>query len=159
MTRLPQLPLPSPPTGRSEWFEDGVRFRCLGQECGACCSGKLGPGVVWVTHEDAERLATHLSLTRGGLQHRYLRRLEGRWCLRERANYDCIFYDPGRGCSVYEARPTQCRTYPFWGRILASPVTWRYEAEKCPGIGCDATRVTAEEVRRQLEIDERRKRR
>ena len=157
MTRLPQLPA-APPAGPAEWFADGVRFRCLGPECGACCSGEQGPGVVWVGREEAARLAQHLRLSRGELRRRYLRRLDGRWSLREHSNYDCVFLEPGRGCRVYEARPTQCRTYPFWGRILASRDAWREEAGQCPGIGGDAPRVPAEEVRQQLEIDARHRR-
>ena len=73
--------------------------------------------------------------------------------MRERANFDCVFYRPGEGCTVYAARPTQCRTYPFWGRILASPTTWEIEAETCPGIGCDETRVATDEIRRRLALD------
>lgn len=162
MTRLPQLPRSTALSGDSAasgdrpWFEDGVRFRCLGTECGDCCSGKHGPGAVWLGREDSERLARHLSITVRELRHRYLRRVAGRISLRERANFDCVFYRPGKGCSVYEARPLQCRTYPFWGRILASRVTWEIEAESCPGIEYDQTRVAGKEVKRLLAIDSRR---
>ncbi len=157
MTRLPQLPPQEKTSANSgDWFDGGVRFRCLGPECGDCCSGKHGPGAVWLSREDVERLADHLSLTPQELRRRYTRRLNGRTSLRERANFDCIFYRPGEGCSVYGARPLQCRTYPFWGRILASRTTWDNEAEQCPGIGGDA-RVPGEEVKRQLALDSRRR--
>ena len=33
-------------------------------------------------------------------------------------NHDCIFYDRQRGCTVYEDRPRQCRTWPFWRPLL-----------------------------------------
>ncbi|MCP3960581.1 MAG: YkgJ family cysteine cluster protein [bacterium] len=149
MSRLPCLQPDTP-----DWFEDGVRFRCLGPECGACCSGQSGPGVVWVSREDVERLAEHLGPGVWEVRRRYLRRLDGRDSLREHANYDCVFYRPGTGCTVYEGRPLQCRTYPFWGRVTASRTTWEIEAESCPGIGCDDTRVSAEEIRRQLNLDQ-----
>ena len=30
-------------------------------------------------------------------------------------NYACVFFDlEKKCCSIYEARPTQCRTFPFW---------------------------------------------
>ncbi len=151
------LPRTAPTGEPSCWFVAGVRFRCLGTGCGDCCSGKQGPGVVWLGYEELERLARHLSLTRQELRRRYLRRLNGDTCLRERANFDCIFYQPGRGCSIYDVRPLQCRTYPFWGRILASRVTWEIEAESCPGIGYDDTRVSGEEVHRRLALDARRR--
>ena len=156
MTRLPQIP-PAGAAGR--WFDGGLRFRCLGPECGDCCSGKHGPGAVWLGREEIERLANHLRLTVRELRHRYLRRLHGRTSLRERANFDCVFHRPGEGCTVYEARPLQCRTYPFWGRILASRVTWGHEADKCPGIGFDETRVAGDDIRRRLGRDARRRRR
>ena len=157
MGRIPQHNSTPGTKSRREWFDDGVRFRCLGAECGACCSGQMGPGAVWVGREEMERLATHLSLSFVEFKRRYVRRLEGRHSLKEQDNYDCIFYRSGEGCSVYEARPGQCRTYPFWGRIMASPATWAIETDKCPGIGCDETRVAAEEIRQQLEIDTRRR--
>ena len=164
MTRLPQIPSDTRP---GHWYDDGVRFRCLGPECGDCCSGKHGPGAVWLGREEILRLADFLSLTVKELRQRYLRRIRGRTSLRERANFDCVFYRPGEGCSVYEARPTQCRTYPFWGRILASRTTWGYEAEQCPGIDVAETldpedaysvEVPGEEVSRLLAIDQKRKR-
>ncbi len=151
MTRLPQI-APAKPQD-PDWYQDGVRFRCLGSECGLCCSGRIGPGAVWLNQAEMEQLAEHLSLTLPELKRRYVRRLEGRYSLKERANYDCIFYREGAGCSVYAARPGQCRTYPFWDRIMATPVTWAIEAESCPGIEVDDTRVEAGEVRRQLAID------
>lgn len=156
MTRLPQLSTQREKAYAGRWFDGGVRFRCLGPECGECCSGKHGPGAVWLGREDTERLAAHLSLTLKEFRRSYTRRLRSRTSLRERANFDCIFYRPDVGCSVYEARPLQCRTYPFWSRILASRVTWDNEAEQCPGIGGD-DRVSGEEIKRQLELDSRRK--
>lgn len=156
MARLPQLPK-TRTQDRRDWFEDGVRFRCLGTECGACCSGEMGPGAVWVDEEEMELLAEHLALSVAALKRRYVRRLEGRYSLQERSNYDCVFYRPGKGCAVYEARPGQCRTYPFWERVIASRATWAIETDKCPGIGCDDTLVPADEIRRQLEIDQRRR--
>jgi uncharacterized protein len=54
--------------------------------------------------------------------------------LRETAAYDCVFWGEG-GCAVYEDRPVQCSTYPFWDSILDSRVSWRDEGRSCPGIG------------------------
>jgi Fe-S-cluster containining protein len=52
--------------------------------------------------------------------------------LREKKNYDCIFWD--NGCTVYAHRPVQCRTYPFWEGPLASAEKWKWEGRFCPGI-------------------------
>lgn len=56
-----------------------------------------------------------------------------RLSLREKENYDCIFWGD-QGCSLYEARPLQCRAFPFWPRNLASKEDWDSAAEDCPGM-------------------------
>ena len=53
--------------------------------------------------------------------------------LREKPGYDCIFWE-GEGCSVYEQRPVQCSTFPFWATILDSQEAWKDAARDCPGI-------------------------
>ena len=41
--------------------------------------------------------------------------------------HGCTFLTREGGCGVYEARPVQCRAYPFWPRVLKSPETWNHE--------------------------------
>lgn len=139
----------------TDWFENGLRFKCKGCECGDCCSGKHGPGTVWVSDEEVARLAAHVGMEAAAFRERYTRVVDGRVSLVERVNDDCIFYREGTGCLVYEARPVQCRTYPFWGKILRGPRTWSEEAKKCPGIHEDADVVPAEAIRAVLEEDEK----
>jgi Fe-S-cluster containining protein len=76
-------------------------------------------------------------------------RPEERLSLRERTggtgpqrSEDCIFWRDG--CTVYGARPLQCRIYPFWSELLASAEIWRKTAEECPGIGGGAWHSKAE---------------
>jgi Fe-S-cluster containining protein len=46
-----------------------------------------------------------------------------------KVNDRCIFLGAdGKQCSIYEARPIQCRTYPFWPRLLSDPKEWSKEA-------------------------------
>ena len=52
--------------------------------------------------------------------------------------HDCVFWTDG-GCSVYSARPLQCRTYPFWSHIVDSEEQWAREAAECPGIDIGPT--------------------
>lgn len=41
----------------------------------------------------------------------------------------CIFLgEDGKQCSIYEARPVQCRTYPFWPRLITNQLGWDAEA-------------------------------
>jgi Fe-S-cluster containining protein len=55
-----------------------------------------------------------------------------RLSLKEKSNYDCIFWEDG--CGVYAARPLQCRTFPFWASILDSPESWAMAKSGCPGM-------------------------
>ena len=38
----------------------------------------------------------------------------------------CVFLENNQ-CSIYEARPVQCSTYPFWPNILKSEKAWNEE--------------------------------
>jgi Fe-S-cluster containining protein len=49
-------------------------------------------------------------------------------------DHTCVLLKDGQ-CAVYEARPLQCRTYPFWGIHLADPESWQRASKSCPGIG------------------------
>jgi uncharacterized protein len=56
--------------------------------------------------------------------------------------YDCIFLqqsDNRRVCSVYPVRPLQCRTWPFWEGLLATPDNWASASQTCPGINTGPT--------------------
>jgi Fe-S-cluster containining protein len=37
-------------------------------------------------------------------------------------------------CTIYEARPYQCRSFPFWKRHLVSSREWEKVGDRCPGI-------------------------
>jgi Fe-S-cluster containining protein len=56
-----------------------------------------------------------------------------RLSLKEKSNFDCVFWKDG--CSVYEARPLQCRAFPFWPSIVHSSGAWKAAARDCPGMG------------------------
>jgi len=53
---------------------------------------------------------------------------------------DCVLLDrqsaPGKAvCSVYDARPVQCRTFPWWPEHLTSPREWQRLGRRCEGVG------------------------
>lgn len=112
------------------WYQDGLRFACT--RCGACCTG--APGFVWVSVAEIEALAAELRLSTDEFGRRFLRRVGDRISLVERPNGDCVFWDANRGCTVYESRPVQCRTWPFWTENLESRETWEETGSRCPGI-------------------------
>ena len=56
--------------------------------------------------------------------------------LKEYPDGDCILLDPEkRTCLVYEARPIQCRTWPFWDSTIKTKKAWKETCEECPGAG------------------------
>lgn len=116
-----------------KWFKDGVRFRCQWPDCVDCCTGKQGEGYVWVSGDEMEAIAEHLGMAFFDFTRKYVRNVSGAYSLIEKPNHDCVFLENGR-CSIYEVRPTQCSTYPFWPDIMHSESTWHAEAKHCPGV-------------------------
>lgn len=84
----------------------------------------------------------------------HTRRVDGRLSLREESDGRCVLFEGGTGCRAYEARPRQCRTWPFWTRIVATPAAWDREAADCPGMGKGEV-VGAEEIERLSRSPER----
>lgn len=114
------------------WFKDGLRFTC--SQCGDCCTG--APGYVWVNAEEIAALAARLELTPAEFEQKYTRKLGVRRSLVEFPNGDCVFFDgQARKCTVYEDRPRQCRTWPFWSSNVKSEQAWRETCQACPGSG------------------------
>jgi Fe-S-cluster containining protein len=125
----------------SEWYADGLRFEC--SQCGNCCTGP--PGAVWFTEDEGRAMAARLGIPEERFYRTFARREGGRWSLTERKTvhgFDCTFLDretaPGKAiCRLYDARPVQCRTWPFWPENLETPEAWE-EARRvtpCPGMG------------------------
>lgn len=118
---------------KEKWYGGGLRFECT--QCGNCCSGP--PGYVWVTREDIARIAESLGRSDGVLDRKYVRRVGLRYSLTEKPDGDCVFLKRKDGksyCGVYDARPLQCRTWPFWSQNLRSANSWRQASETCPGM-------------------------
>jgi hypothetical protein len=115
------------------FFEQGLCFQCTG--CGHCCSGY--PGFVYLSEHDVHELAAHLDLDLTVFLRRHTRivriRDERRLSLIEKAPVDCVFYTDR--CTVYPARPYQCRSFPFWDTVLTSADEWERTGRTCPGIG------------------------
>ena len=114
------------------WYHAGLRFSCT--QCGHCCTG--APGFVWVNSEEIVALALLMGLDVETFEDRYVRRVGSRKSLREFPNGDCVFFDDQtRKCSVYSARPRQCRTWPFWDSNLQTKEDWEHTCGVCPGSG------------------------
>jgi Fe-S-cluster containining protein len=115
---------------RKRWWYKGVRFACQGS--GKCCVSRGAYGYVYLTLEDRQRLARTLGMATRDFTHRYCTKTNGLFHLKD-AGPDCVFLEGSR-CSVYEGRPTQCRTWPFWPENMGARA-WTAIAAFCPGVG------------------------
>ncbi len=123
-----------PPQSDSHpWYRDGLRFTC--SQCGDCCTGE--PGYVWVNQAEIDAMAQLLGVEdRERFEREHVRRIGIRKSLREFPNGDCVFFDSqSRRCRVYQARPRQCRTWPFWNSNLKDQAAWKQTCDACPGAG------------------------
>ena len=116
------------------WYSEGLRFACT--QCGRCCGG--APGQVWISASESDALASFLGLDAGAFQRRYTFADRQRGVsLKDKGrlhDYQCVFYEPDQGCTVYAYRPRQCRTWPFWRSVVRSRRAWYEHALDCPGM-------------------------
>lgn len=115
------------------FYKNGLKFEC--KNCGHCCADE--PGYVFLSEKDIQVLSDGLNLSKDDFIITYCRTIDfGAMklvSLIEKDNYDCVFLTD-KGCKVYEYRPIQCRTYPFWQHILEDEKSWNDEALQCPGM-------------------------
>lgn len=119
-------------TKRTPWYREGLRFECT--QCGACCSGE--PGYVFVSDDEIQSMADRLQMAFDAFERKFVRMVGTDKSLVEYPDGDCIFLDPdSRHCLVYEQRPIQCRTWPFWDSTLEDEAAWEEACDVCPGSG------------------------
>ena len=84
---------------------------------GNCCIGESGN--IWINRQEIDKLSNHLNISLDEVYSKFLEKRGYKYSLKEtrlsQDNYACIFFDlDKKQCSIYDARPTQCRTFPFW---------------------------------------------
>jgi len=129
------------------WYQDGLRFACT--QCGHCCTG--APGFVWVTDDEIADIANFLAEPIHQTEALYTKAVGRDISLRERGNGDCVFYDRKQGCTIYQVRPRQCRTWPFWQSNIATPEDWKQTCQSCPGSG-QGELIPVEEITRRMKV-------
>ena len=116
---------------------EGVHFSCQAN-CGKCCDEP--GGIVYLSPDDAQRLADHADLPVDAWLERDTRQTyDGRYVLKSREEDGiCIHLNDQKQCNIYEVRPQQCRAFPWWGENLATASAWKKVKATCPGIDAEA---------------------
>lgn len=117
---------------KNSWYKKGIQFEC--QSSGRCCTSRGEYGYVYLTKSDRQNMAKTLNLGLTEFTLKYCTRYdESTYYLKAKNRETCVFLENNK-CSVYEGRPTQCRTWPFWPENMNAKV-WKKEiATFCPGI-------------------------
>lgn len=107
-----------------------LRFQCI-PGCTNCCRVK---GFVYITEDDLLRAAQFLQMPSADFEAKYVVRTRHTLRLRKPQQEQCHFLQEG-GCGIHPAKPTQCRTYPFWPELVEDRQNWEEARGVCPGIG------------------------
>lgn len=108
----------------------GLRFACQ-RGCINCCDQE---GYVYLTEDDVTRAAQFTGMAAAAFEKKYVYRTRHQRRFRKPRDKQCPFLE-GHGCSIHPAKPTQCRTFPFWPELVENRAEWDQAAQFCPGIG------------------------
>lgn len=93
-------------------FDDTACARCGGK----CCTGERGN--IFADKAELERIRAFFGLEKAEFDKLYLRKVGLRLSFKEfefEGGFACVFFDTKeRKCGIYEFRPKQCRSFPFW---------------------------------------------
>ena len=116
-------------------FQDKTEsFSCM--RCGKCCEGRGG---IVVGPRDLPRLCAYFSLPAERVLQEYTETIGGKPVLKCGDDGFCLFFKPGRGCSIHPARPAVCRAWPFFRGNLVDAMSFFMAREDCPGISREVT--------------------
>lgn len=100
---------------------------------GRCCTGESG--YIYVTKSEIFAIAEVLEMDVNDFALKYLFKKGYKYSIKENKvgdSYECVFYDKAsNGCKIYNARPNQCKTFPFWDYFKSRVDEVKQE---CPGI-------------------------
>ena len=114
-------------------YSKNIHFKCQGSA--NCCVSRGSYGFVYLSLIDLKKISKFFKLDKIKFIRKYCEYTNGFLHLREtKKNGDCIFLKNKR-CSIYSARPIQCRTWPFWEENMQAK-KWNHSLKNfCPGIG------------------------
>ncbi len=110
-------------------FDSSACYTCEGR----CCTGESG--YIFVSKVEIEKICKLLNLEIRDFVENYLFKKGYKYSIKELKtgdSYECIFYDREmKGCKIYEARPSQCISFPFWEYYKSREDEL---VRECPGI-------------------------
>ena len=105
------------------------RFNC--QQSGNCCRC---PGFVYASQEELQKMAKEKNLELETFKKHIVRTHQGWPVIASKSHRQTCFLDTQNRCTVYKARPKQCRTYPDWPEIWKDRTSILKEIALCPGL-------------------------
>ena len=100
---------------------------------GACCTGESG--YIYLNKKEILDIASLLKLEVAEFKNKYLYKTNYKYSIKEIKRddkYDCVFFDYQTAhCKIYQNRPTQCKTFPFWDYYKNRVKELKIE---CPGV-------------------------
>ena len=110
---------------------NSVKFECIAG-CSECC--KLSGGFVFLSEDEAQKIAEYLKTDEENFLKFFTRIIDDQLALVDGDEDNCVFLEDDL-CMIYDVRPLQCRTYPFWSSNMKTKERWALTKEECPGIG------------------------
>lgn len=100
--------------------QDGFGYEFDSNKCdecgGKCCTGESG--YIWISEDEIRSLGEYLGYKTELIKEIFLEKFGNRYSIKEKpykGGFACIFFDEkNKNCSIYEYRPNQCRSFPFW---------------------------------------------
>ena len=83
---------------------------------GKCCVGKSG--YIWIDEQEIANLSEFFGFSKEKFKEIFLFKVGTKFSIKEKPyenGFACVFFDEkNKNCGVYEFRPSQCRSFPFW---------------------------------------------
>lgn len=106
-----------------------THFKC--QQSGRCCTC---PGIVYVSKNEQLAMSQSKGMPLFEFQREYVITQNGHDAIATPRFRTRCFLDADNKCTVYEARPAQCKTYPNWPEIWEDKARIKREIQNCKGL-------------------------
>lgn len=109
---------------------------------GKCCTGESG--YIFCSIGEMQKISEFLGLSFNEFTQKYVKKVGYKFSLIEKKyldGYACIFFDSEtKKCNIYDVRPKQCKTFPFWD-IYKDKERLQELLQQCIGIKLDETHL------------------